>query len=63
MKAMPYAIVPTVVGLKDGRAALMASGNAVRLVLPGRTQNVTMYTMSVLMPSALSVYKLTVTLR
>ena len=61
MKKMPYAIVPTVVGLKDGRAALMASGNAVRLVLPGRTQNVTLYTTSFW--PALAVYKLTVTLR
>jgi len=33
---MPYATVPTVVGLVEGRAAYSAAGKAVRLSLPGR---------------------------
>jgi urease beta subunit len=54
-------MVPTVVGLVDGSAALIASGCAVRFELPGIAQNVTLYTMSVW--PTLAVYKLTVTLR
>ena len=61
MKDIPYAMVPTVVGLVDGSAALIASGCAVRFELPGIAQNVTLYTMSVW--PTLAVYKLTVTLR
>ena len=34
VKDMPYAMVPTVLGLAEGSAALRAAGKAVMLLLP-----------------------------